>query len=149
MLTGAIIGGIVGVLTMLVIYYVKGQRFKKLMANVQGAEYAALYHYATYKRWKKSAKFFDSYGPLYIKDNTLHYNGGNGEPLSFDLSQCTAQQEPDWRMLKWFSVSTPVGEKHYFNSHKLGAFKNDSGETLKGLSVIQAKAAKAQADSVR
>ena len=94
---------------------------------------------------KKELSIFDSYGLLYIMGNTLYYKATeNDSPLSFDLTQCTAQQEPNWRMLKWFSVTTPVGEKHYFNSHKMGAFVNNSDETLRGLAVIQEKIAEVQ-----
>lgn len=144
MLEGAIIGGVVGLITVLFIYWQKGNRFKKLVATVPNAEYAALYHYASYKRYKKSAKYFDSYGLLYIIGNTLYYKASEKDsPLTFDLTQCTAQQEPNWRMLKWFSITTPVGEKHYFDSHKMGAFVNNSDETLKGLAFIQAKTARA------
>lgn len=140
MLSGAIIGGVIGLVTVLLIYFMKNQRFKKLVSTVPNAEYAALYHYASYSRYKKSMKFFDSYGLLYIIGNTLYYKADDKTaPLSFDLTQVTAQQEPDWRRLKWFSISTPVGEKHYFNSHKMGAFTHDSNETLRGLAAIQAK----------
>jgi len=142
MFSGAIIGAIVGLITVLVIYFMKGQRFNKLKKTVPGAEYAALYHYASYKRYNKAMKYFDSYGLLYIVDKELFYKANeNDSPLVFDLTQCTAQPEPNWRMLKWFSITTPVGEKHYFNSHKMGAFVNNSDETLRGLAVIQAKIA--------
>src|SRR5215207_7501942 len=133
-MSGAIIGGIVVLITILIIYYLKGQRFKKLLNTVPDAEYAALYHYASYKRFKKGAKYFDSYGLLYVIGKTVYYKASENEsPLTFDLTQCTAQQEPNWRMLKWFSITTPVGEKHYFDSHKMGAFVNNSDETLRGL----------------
>ena len=142
MLTGAIIGGIVGLITAILIYYFKQQKFKKLVKTVQHPDYAALYHYASQNRYKKSMKFFDSYGLLYVEGKDLFYKAGENEtPLQFDLSQCTVQQEPDWRKMKWFSISTPVGEKHYFNSHKMGAFVNNSEETLKGLSFIKSRAA--------
>ncbi len=61
--------------------------------------------------------------------------------MEFDLTQCTAQLEPNWRMLKWFSITTPTGEKHYFDSHKMGAFVNNSDETLKGFAAVKAKMA--------
>jgi hypothetical protein len=144
MLSGAIIGGIIGLITVLLVYYFKNQKFKKLAKTVQNAEYAALYHYASYTRYNKSMKFFDSYGLLYIIGKNLYYKAGENEtPMVFDLTQCTAQQEPDWRKLKWFSITTPVGEKHYFNSHKMGAIVHNSEETLKGLAVIKAKTAEA------
>ena len=38
-------------------------------------------------------------------------------------------------------VTTPVVEKHYFNSHKMGAFVNNSDETLRWLGVIHVKIA--------
>ena len=104
-----------------------------LNSNVQKLESARL------------AKFVEALELLYIIGNTLYYKATeNDSPLSFDLTQCTAQQEPNWRMLKWFSVTTPVGEKHYFNSHKMGAFVNNSDETLRGLAVIHEKIAEVQ-----
>ncbi len=137
---GAIVGGLIGLLTALAIMFFKNRKFKKLMSTAPQAEYAALYHYAHYSRYKKSLKFYDSFGPLYVIGNNLYYKAdANKEPMVLDLTQCTVQPEPDWRMLKWFSVTTPVGEKHYFNSHVMGAFKGDSSETDKGLAFLQAK----------
>lgn len=140
MLTGAIVGGIIGLLVAFAVIAMKNQKFKRLMRTAPPAEYAALYHHATHQRYKKSMKFYDSYGLLYVIGNNMYYQADAGkEPMVFDLTQCTVQAEPDWRMLKWFSVTTPVGEKHYFNSHVMGAFKGDSTETDKGLAVLQAK----------
>lgn len=140
MLTGDIIGGIIGLLVALAIMGLKNQKFKSLLRTVPPADYAGLYHYASYRRWNKSLKFYDSYGLLYVTGNRLFYKPhADSTPVEFDLTQCTVQQEPDWRMMKWFSVTTPVGEKHYFNSHKMGAFKSNSDETLRGLAVLQAK----------
>ncbi|RYF87037.1 MAG: hypothetical protein EON98_01780 [Chitinophagaceae bacterium] len=140
MLTGAIIGGIVGLLVVLLTYSTKNRRFKKLLGSVQNPDYAGLYHYASQARFKKSMKFFDSYGLLYVKGNSLYYKATETDhPLELDLAQSSVQQEPDWRKLKWFSVTTPVGEKHYFNSHKLGAFVNNSDETLRGLAFIKSR----------
>jgi hypothetical protein len=145
MLQGAIIGAVVGLITVLFIYWQKGNRFKKLVKTVPNADYAALYHYASYNKYKKGAKYFDSYGLLYIIGNMLYYKASeNDNPLTLDLAQCTAQQEDNWRMLKWFSITTPVGEKHYFNSHKMGAFTNNSDETLRGLAFIQKKIAESK-----
>jgi hypothetical protein len=86
-------------------------------------------------------KFYDSYGILYLIGKTVYYKAKENEtPQSFNLADCTVQAEPDWRMLKWFSITTPSGQKYYFNSHKMGAFKNNSDETLKGLEVLKRKA---------
>lgn len=140
MLTGAIVGGLIGLLVALGVMFFKNQKFKRLMRTAPPAEYAALYHYAPYSKYKKSLKFYESFGPLYVLGNNMYYKAdASKEPMVFDLTQVTVQEEPDWRMLKWFSVTTPVGEKHYFNSHVMGAFKGDSTETLKGLAVLQAK----------
>ena len=65
----------------------------------------------------------------------------SGVPVAFNLDECSVQQEADWRMLKWFSITTPPGEKFYFNSNKMGIIKNNSEETLKGLAAIKAKQA--------
>jgi hypothetical protein len=143
MLQGAIIGAITGLIVYVFMYFSKEQKFNKLLRTVTdpGLEYAAAYHFATAGRFKNGFKFFDSYGILYLVGNTLHYKtGGKDAPLSFNLAECKVQQEPDWKLLKWFSVMTPNGQKYYFNSHKMGAFKNNSDETLKGLQTLQAKA---------
>ena len=142
MLTGAIIGGVTALIVIIIIYTVKEQKFKKLRKTITepGVEYAALYHYASYTRYKKTLKFFDSYGILYLIGKTLYYKSSEAVmPISFNLAECTVQQEPDWRKLKWFSVTTVVGEKYYFNSNKMGLIVSNSDETLKGLAIIKAK----------
>lgn len=138
---GAIIGGVVGLVAVVVIFAAKDSRFKKVMQSVkEPVDYAALYHYASFKRFKNSMKFFDSYGALYLVGKTVYYKVKPDEaPISFDLNVCSVQQEPDWRMLKWFSITTSAGEKFYFNSQKMGLIKNNSEETLKGLAAIKAK----------
>ena len=143
-LTWAIIGGVIGLLVALITASVKDQKFKSIMKNITNPvpEYAALYHYASQKRYKNSFKFFDSFGALYLIGKTVYYKAGiNDNPMTFNLDECTVQQEPDWRWLKWFSITTPSGEKFYFDSNKMGGFKNNSDETLKGLAVLQAKKA--------
>lgn len=142
-LVGAIVGGLIGLTVAVFIYYSKDQAFKKIYKSIPGnTDYAALYHYASFKRYKNSFKYFDSYGALYVVGKMVYYKTGEtATPVSFDLNECSVQQEPDWRMLKWFSITTPGGEKHYFNSNKLGGFKNNSDETLKGLAFIKARMA--------
>lgn len=141
MLMGASIGGIIGLLVVVFTFFAKEQRFNKVLRSIkEPMEYAALYHYASVARYKKSFKFFDSYGVLYISGHHAYYKTSeSGEPISFNLKECTVQAEADWRMLKWFSITTPAGEKFYFDSHKMGAFKNNSDETLKGLAALKAK----------
>ncbi len=143
MLEGAIIGAIIGLLVVVFSFFAKEQKYNKILKTItEPMEYAALYHYASAKRYKNSFKFFDSYGALYLVGKTLYYKASpTGPPVSFDLSTCTVQAEADWRKLKWFSVTTAAGEKYYFDSNKMGAFKNNSDETLKGLAAIKAKMA--------
>lgn len=140
-IVGGIIGGIIGLIAVVIIFFAKEQKFNKILRTIKDPiEYAALYHYASFKRYKVSFKFFDSYGVLYISGNNAYYKTSEtGTPVSFNLKECTVQQEADWRMLKWFSITTPAGEKFYFDSHKMGAFKNNSDETLKGLAALKAK----------
>lgn len=143
-LTGAIIGAITGVAVMLITYFLKQQRFNAVRKSIAdpGVEYAALFHYAADKRYKKAFKFYDSYGTFYVIGKTAYYKAKpSDEPLVFNLVNCTVQQEADWRKLKWFSVTTHVGEKFYFNSHKLGMLVNNSNETLKALQVLKSKQA--------
>ena len=139
--TGAIIGGIGVLIGVVIVFTAKEQRYKKLLKSIsEPVEYSALYHYASFKRFRNSVKFFDSYGILYLIGKTVYYKTKVEEtPLSFDLSVCSVQQEPDWRFLKWFSITTPAGEKFYFDSQKMGLLKNNSDETLKGLAAIKAK----------
>lgn len=140
-LLGAIVGGIIGLVTVIITFYRKDQRYKKLLKSVQPPiDYSGLYHYASFKRFRKSAKFFDSYGILYLSGHMLYYKTNEGvPPMVFDLRECSVQMEPEWRWLKWFSVTTPAGEKFYFDSQKMGVFKNNSDETLKGYQAIKAK----------
>jgi len=138
---GAIIGAVVGLVVVIFNATAKDKKFQKLMKTVAGpVDYSGLYHYASFKRYKTSFKFFDSYGALYLIGKMVYYKTKETEPpLSFNLAECSVQAEPDWRLLKWFSITTPAGEKFYFDSNKMGAFKNNSDETLKGLAAIKAK----------
>lgn len=140
-LEGAIIGGVIGLIVVVVTASAKDQKYKKLLKTItQPIEYSGLYHYASFKRYKNSFKFFDSYGVLYLVGKMVYYKTSeNGEPLAFNLDECSVQQEANWRMLKWFSITTPAGEKFYFDSNKMGALVNNSDETYKGLAVLQAK----------
>ena len=142
MLTGAIIGGIVGLLVVVFSFFIKEQRFNKVLKSITdpGIQYTALFHYASANRYQKSFKFFDSYGVLYLVGNTVYYKTSTtGTPVAFNLAECKLQQEANWRMLKWFSITTSSGEKYYFNSNKMGAFKNNSDETLKALELFKSK----------
>lgn len=141
MLVGAIIGAIIGLLVVVLNFFAKEQRFNKVLRSIkEPMEYVALYHYASFKRYKNSFKFFDSYGILYVVGKMVYYKTSEtGTPMAFNLEECSVQKEEDWRWLKWFSITTPAGEKFYFDSHKMGAFKNNSDETLKGLAFLQAK----------
>ncbi|MEO7983810.1 MAG: hypothetical protein ABI688_06995 [Bacteroidota bacterium] len=141
LLTGAIIGGIIGLIVAILNFSIKEKKFKKIMKTVTvPVDYSGLYHYASFKRYKNSFKFFDSYGALYLAGNTVYYKTSEtGEPLTFNLAECSVTQEADWRWLKWFSITTPAGEKYYFDSNKMGGFKNNSDETLKGLAVIKGR----------
>lgn len=140
-LTGAIIGAIVGLIVAVMTAVGKEARFKSILKTITVPyDYAALYHYASFTRYKKSFKFFDSYGVLYLVGNILHYKTKpNEEAITFDLAECSVQMEPDWRWLKWFSITRPSGEKFYFDSHKMGFLQNNSEETLKGYKVIKLK----------
>ena len=116
-LEGAIVGGVIGLVVVLVTNSQKEQKFKKLIKTVsEPVDYSALYHYASFKRYKNSFKFFDSYGALYLVGKTVFYKASETEPpISFNLNE------------------------YYFNSNKMGGFKNNSEETLKGLAAIQAR----------
>ena len=144
MLTGAIIGAIIGVLVVVFTFFAKEQRFNKVLRTITdpGLEYSAMYHHASANRYKKGFKYFDSYGALYLIGKNVYYKKSETEtPLQFNLNECTVQAEPDWRLLKWFSITTPGGEKHYFNSSKMGALKNNSDETLVSLKKLKDKKA--------
>ena len=140
-LEGAAIGAVIGVVVVVVTYSAKTQKYAKLVKTIsEPLEYSGLYHYASFKRYKNSMKFFDSYGILYLTGKTVCYkSSASAAPIAFDMAVCSVQQEPDWRWLKWFSITTPAGEKYYFDSHKMGFLRNDSSETLKGFAAIKAK----------
>lgn len=139
-LEGAIIGAIVGGATVVFQSMAKDRRFKSIRNSLQiTPDYAGLYHYASFKRYKQSFKYYDSYGALYLQGNKVYYKSSPGEtPMEFDMNECSIQLEADWRWLKWFSITRPSGEKFYFNSSKMGALKNNSDETLKGYAAIKA-----------
>jgi len=142
--SGAIIGAIGGIIGIFMVTGIKNGKFKKILKSITepNVEYAGFYHYASFKRYKKSTKFFDSFGVLYVIGKMVYYKSNADQPpISFDMSVCSVQQEPDWRFLKWFSIITPAGEKYYFDSFKMGFLKNNSDETLKGLAVIKSKTA--------
>jgi hypothetical protein len=138
---GAVIGAVVGVGVVVATTAAKTQKYKKMIKTVTGpVEYSAMYHYASYKRYNNGFKYFDSYGALYVIGDMVYYKANETDaPLSFNMKECSVQMEKDWRWLKWFSIITPAGEKHYFNSSKMGAFKNNSDETLKGFEIIKSK----------
>jgi hypothetical protein len=142
MLVGAIIGGIIGVLVLVFAYFLREQRFNKILRSLgnEPLEYAAQFNYASAGRYRNSWKYYDSYGALYVIGKTAYYKSSEtAAPVVFNLDECTVQAESEWRKLKWFSITRPGGEKFYFNSNKMGAFVNNSDETLKALAVIQAK----------
>ena len=94
MLTGAIIGGIVGLLVVIFSFFIKEQRFNKVLKSITdpGIQYAALFHYASANRYQKSFKFFDSYGVLYLVGNTVYYKTSTtGTPVAFNLAECKLQ----------------------------------------------------------
>ncbi len=143
-LTGAIIGGLVGLIGVVFVYFRKDQKFNKILRTIkEPMQYAAFYHYASFQRYKKGTKFFDSNGVLYLNGKNLYYKSSEtAEPVKFNMEECSIQMEPDWRWLKWFSITTPAGEKYYFDSHKMGAFKNDSSETVAGYEKIKSVSSK-------
>ncbi len=142
-LEGAIVGGVTGLIIVVFTASAKDQKYKKLIKTItEPVEYSGLYHFASFKRYKNSFKFFDSYGVLYLVGKMVYYKTSEtGVPVTFNLDECTVQPEADWRMFKWFSITTPAGEKFYFNSSKMGILKNNSDETFKGLAVLKAKQA--------
>jgi len=143
MLQGALLGAIGALIGIIIVISARKQKFNKLMASVTdpGVQYSALFYYASPNRYQKSMKVYDSYGVLYLIGNTVYYKTSpKVTPLAFNLRECKVQQEADWRKLKWFSITTPSGEKYYFDSFKQGAFVNNSDETLKALSLFKSKA---------
>jgi hypothetical protein len=138
---GAIIGGIIGLIIVFINIAAKQRKYKKILKTVtEPIEYSALYYYASAARYNKSSKYFDSYGALYLVGKTAYYKTGeNSSPVSFRLDECTVQPEADWKRLKWFSITTPAGEKYYFNSNVKSSSDTNSGETLKGLAALKAK----------
>jgi|GEM_PF-1015586 len=143
-LEGAFIGAAAGLAGVLIVTGAKKRKFNSIRKSItdSNVEYVGDFHLASARRYRKSLKFFDSYGALYLVGHNLYFKSStDATPISFDLRQCTVQREPDWRMLKWFSVTTPVGEKFYFNSYKLGAFKNNSDETYRAMEIFRKKSA--------
>lgn len=142
MLEGALFGAIGGIIGIVIILIAKKQRSGNLQKsiNIPGVEYSGYFYYASPNRYGKSLKIYDSTGVLYLIGNIVYYKTSTtGNPIAFDLSICRLQMEPDWRKLKWFSITTPNGEKYYFDSYQMGAFSNDSSETVRAFNVLNAK----------
>lgn len=144
MLTGAIIGAIVGMLVVVIFSMMRTNRYKAILQSAAGKpiEYSMEAFYANPTRYKKAWKIYDSYGALYISGPTAYYQGGKDqEPVAFRLADCTIAREPDWRNLKWLSITTHIGEKYYFTSYKMGFFVNNSNEVLNAINKLQQKKA--------
>lgn len=142
MIEGAIIGAIGGIIGLIIVFMLKNQKYKKLLSSINepGIEYSGPFYFASSRRYQKSFKVYDSYGILYIIGKTIYYKASTTTaPWTFNLAECSVQEEADWRRLKWFSITAPNGEKYYFDSFKMGAFANDSTETLKALALIKSK----------
>lgn len=142
MLEGALfgaIGAIIGIMIVLLSKSRKTSNLQKSIANL-GAEYSGFFYYASSNRFQKAMRVYDSSGILYLIGNTLYYKTSvTANPIAFNLAECTLQMEPDWRRLKWFSVTTPAGIKYYFDSYKMGAFSNNSEETLRAFNIFKTK----------
>jgi len=142
MLEGAIFGAIGGVIGIIIVMVMKSQKTSSLRNSVAGlaVEYSGFFYYASPGRYQKSFRIYDSTGLLYLIGNTVYYKtASSGNPIAFDLSVCKIQMEPDWRRLKWFSITTPAGEKYYFDSYTMGAFSNNSEETIKAFNLFKSK----------
>jgi hypothetical protein len=142
MLTGALFGAIGATIGIIIVIIMKKQKTTKLIKSVidPGIEYSGFFYCASANRYQKSVKIYDSTGLLYLIGNTVYYKTGSAtNPAAFNLSECKLQLEPDWRRLKWFSITTPEGEKYYFDSYKMGAFSNDSNETIKAFDLFKSK----------
>jgi hypothetical protein len=141
-LEGAIIGAVAGLVGVYTVNNAKKKKYNSIKNSISepGVEYSELFYMATSSRYKKALKFYDSYGALYLTGNTLNYKPNSGQPLSFNLKECKLQEEPKWKMLNWFSITTPGGEKYYFDTYKQGFLTNNSDETIKALHLFQSKA---------
>jgi hypothetical protein len=142
MLQGALFGAIGGIIGIIIVFFLKKQKTANLKNSVAGlaVEYSGFFYYASPNRFQKALRVYDSTGLLYLIGNTVFYKTGTtANPIAFNLSTCFIQMEPDWRNLKWFSITTPGGEKYYFDSFKMGAFSNDSNETLNAYTIFKSK----------
>ena len=125
MLTGALFGAIGAIIGIIIVIIMRNQKTTNLIKSVTdpGVEYSGFFYCASANRYQKSLKVYDSTGLLYLIGNAVYYKTSPaGYPVAFNLSECKIQMEPDWRRLKWFSITTPAGEKYYFDSYKMGAF---------------------------
>ncbi len=142
MLVGAICGAIGAIIGIIIVFISRQQKYTKLTTSIMepGVEYSAPFYYASASRYQKALKVYDSYGILYLIGRTVYYKtNASATPWAFNLAECRVQEEADWRKLKWFSITTPTGEKYYFDSYKMEAFANDSNETLRALALIRSK----------
>jgi len=142
MLEGALYGAIGGVIGIIIVLIMKKQKTTSLMRSVkdQGVEYSGFFYYASPTRFQRSFKIYDSTGLLYLIGNTVYYKTSTmGSPIAFNLLECKVQLEPDWRRLKWFSITNAAGQKYYFDSYKMGALSNNSDETMRAFNLFKSK----------
>ncbi len=139
-----LLGALIGVIVAIIVITIKKSNEKKAMKNlldndlVDTPEYAAFFHYATETTQnRKGIKFFDSNGPLFINNNTIHYtNKLNKETLEFNLANCNVSLAPEKRKMKWIEIEKD-GVKHYFTSFSQGAFTMDKKEMDKFISKLR------------
>jgi hypothetical protein len=141
MLSGALIGMFVALAFLLIVNQKKKSNYEAIIGSLkQKTDYSANVCYANNNRYKKAMKIYDSMGALYLIGDTVYYQEGKDKQATeFNLKEYTVSAESDWRGLKWFSLTSKIGEKSYFTSYKLGTIVNDSTEVLRILQVLKNK----------
>ncbi len=144
MMSGALIGMFVAVITLLFVSQKKKSNYDAIIKSLnKKTDYSASVCYTNSSRYKKLMKIYDSMGALYLIDDTVYYQEGKDKQArAFNLKDYAVSAESDWRGLKWFSLTSEQGEKNYFTSYKLGTIVNDSTEVLRIVQVLKNRKSK-------
>ncbi len=140
MLTGALIGLIVGVIFVLI----KSNKEKRLLSSsknqdlIDSPDFASIFYIATEEKFKgKSLKFYDYTGYGYLSNGIFNFQDQSGKKLSFDLKEVSVGfPEHKKRKLTWVSFTTDKNT-YYVTCFTTNLFSVDRSSAQKFAQLIQ------------
>lgn len=142
MLTGALIGLIVGVIFVVI----KSNKEKRLLAPSKNAdlidspEFSSIFYISTEEKFKsKSLKFYDYTGYGYIKNDTFYFEDQSGKSLRLAIEKdAVGFPELKKRKLTWVSFKT---EKNtfYITCFTTNLFSVDRSSAEQFASIVKQK----------